>query len=66
MPNTFNIAIVGMKETGKKTYAKMLNEKYGWTIVDVEKIIGEKIAEMKEWDNFVPSNADPRSNSIHP
>jgi dephospho-CoA kinase len=44
MPNTYNVAIVGMKETGKKTYAKMLNEKYGWRIVDVEKIIGEKMA----------------------
>lgn len=43
MPKTFNIALVGMKETGKKTYAKMLNEKYGWKIVDVEKIIGDKL-----------------------
>lgn len=29
-------------------------------------MIGDKMVQMKEQDGYVPSNFDPRSNSIHP
>ena len=41
MPRGYNVAIVGPRASGKKTYARMLAEKYNWIVVDVEKIVGD-------------------------
>ena len=40
MPREYNVAIVP-RASGKKTYARMLDEKYNWIVVDVEKIGGD-------------------------
>jgi cytidylate kinase len=41
MPNTFNMAILGPKKSGKRTLANMLSSIYGWKVLDVEKIVQE-------------------------
>jgi adenylate/nucleoside-diphosphate kinase len=60
MPETYNIAIVGPRQSGKKTLANIINELYKWKIIDIEKIITDKIVDQKSWANHKPSNPEPR------
>ena len=39
MPTTYNIALLGPHAAGKRTMAKLLAERYGWTIVDLDEIV---------------------------
>lgn len=41
LKNSYNVAIIGPRLSGKKTYGKKLAEEYGWRFVDVEGMIGE-------------------------
>lgn len=56
MPKGYNVGIVGMSCTGKKTYANLLSEIYGWKVVDVEKIVGDAMEEQKNWSSYTPCN----------
>ena len=48
MPDKYKIAVIGQKGAGKKTMAAELNKKYGWKIIDVEKLIKMKVDERRE------------------
>lgn len=67
LPKSYNVAIVGPRCSGKRTVAKLLHERYGWTIVDVENIIREKVAAQRhqEQEKHLASTFDPRVNDIH-
>lgn len=56
MPKGYNVGIVGMSCTGKKTFANMLSGIYGWKVVDVERIVGEVIEEQKSCSSYLPCN----------
>ena len=56
MPKGYNVGIVGMSCTGKKTYANMLSQIYGWKVVDVERIVGEAMEEQKSSSSYTPCN----------
>jgi len=64
MPKTFNLAIIGPPGTGTEAVAEMLSQRYGWPIIDVEKMVAKKLLEMRKWPVHIPSN--PKSGSIHP
>jgi len=44
-----NIAIIGARLSGKHTQAIKLANEYGWKIVDIEKIVCEKILAQRSW-----------------
>ena len=39
MPQKYNIAIVGQRQSGKKTIAKQLSDLYGWKVVNPVQIV---------------------------
>jgi len=39
LPRTYNVAIIGPRKSGKKTFANLLAKQYGWKFIDTEKII---------------------------
>jgi YHS domain-containing protein len=41
MPQSYNLAIVGQRQAGKKSLAKILSQKYGWRIVDPVQIASD-------------------------
>lgn len=43
MPKDYRIALVGQRGAGKRTNAAELAKLYGWKVVDVEKLIKEKV-----------------------
>jgi adenylate/nucleoside-diphosphate kinase len=45
MPAQFRLGLLGPQCSGKRTQAKLLSEKYGWPIVEVEKVM-EKVVEV--------------------
>eukprot|EP00828_Plagiopyla_frontata_P023696 TRINITY_DN3029_c0_g1_i10.p1 TRINITY_DN3029_c0_g1~~TRINITY_DN3029_c0_g1_i10.p1 ORF type:complete len:1472 (-),score=263.93 TRINITY_DN3029_c0_g1_i10:1139-5554(-) len=61
MPRGYNVAVVGPKLSGKKTYARMLADKYNWIVVDVEKIVGEILSMQKGREKHISSNPDPKN-----
>jgi adenylate kinase family enzyme len=65
MPKKYTIAILGQRQSGKRTLARQLQEKYGWKIIDAHEIIAEILNRQRQMEKHVPSNMDPRSNSIH-
>ena len=46
MPDSFRLLLSGPTGSGKKTVANILHEKYGWKIVDWNKIMIRKIDEL--------------------
>ena len=47
LPKSYNVAIIGPRKSGKKTIAKLLSQHYGWTTVDIEAIVRNKIVDQK-------------------
>ena len=41
MPRKYNIAILGQRQSGKKTLANQLQQLYGWNIVDAQEIVAD-------------------------
>ena len=60
-----NLAILGPRFSGVDQQARKLAELYGWTVVDVEKIVGDKIQWQRELTEHIASNWDPRINDVH-
>ncbi|KAL4506760.1 hypothetical protein ABPG72_001181 [Tetrahymena utriculariae] len=69
LPKTYNVAIIGPRLSGKKTYGKKLAQEYGWKFVDVEGIIGEVLKWQRQQEieqgTHVPSNFEARIKDIH-
>ncbi len=58
VPNNYRISIVGPSKSGKKTIAKILNELYGWKIIDMEEIFENVKEYQKNW-------TEPELNSVY-
>ena len=58
LPRGYNIAILGMKNTGKHTFAKLLAEKYGLEVVDLPDIALRTFERQCEEESHSPSNPD--------
>lgn len=56
MPDRFRLLLSGPAGSGKKTVAKVLNEKYGWRIVDWNEIVTHKIEELRSRESHLPNN----------
>jgi hypothetical protein len=63
MPSQFRVGIMGPHMSGKHTQAKLLSEKYGWPIIEVETVMEKVVALQKLWEEHVPNN--PESGNIH-
>lgn len=61
MPCGYNVAVIGPRLSGKKTYARLLADKYNWVVVDVEKIVGEVLIKQKAREKHISSNPDPKN-----
>jgi len=56
MPDRFRLLLSGPAGCGKKTVAKVLNDKYGWRIVDWNEIVTRKIDELRSRESHLPNN----------
>lgn len=65
LPGSYSIAVVGARQSGKKSVARLLAETYGWKLVDIEGLVREKIGWQKGQEKHVASTFDPRVNDIH-
>jgi len=65
MPKRYNISLQGARGSGKHTIAKLLSQKYGWKIIDPIEIVAKTLEKQKNFEKHIPSNWDPKSNSIH-
>lgn len=69
LPKTYNIAIIGPRQSGKKTIGRRLAHEYGLRLVDIEKTIGDVLEQQRnqemEVGSHIPSNFDPRVNDVH-
>ncbi|EGR31735.1 hypothetical protein IMG5_103090 [Ichthyophthirius multifiliis] len=69
LPKTYNIAIIGPRQSGKKTMANKLADQYGFLVVDLEAIIGEILEWQKQQEieigQHIVSNFDSKINHIH-
>ena len=54
MPKEYRVAIVGQKGAGKKTQAAELAKMYGWKVIDLEKMITQRLEEYKKEKSKAP------------
>jgi len=59
MPNVFRILMLGPKGAGKHTQAKLLNETYGWKIVDFKELVRSRVEELMKSEGHIPNNPLP-------
>jgi YHS domain-containing protein len=59
MPNVFRILMLGPKGAGKHSQAKLLNEAYGWKIVDFKELVRSRLEELMKAEGHVPNNPLP-------
>jgi shikimate kinase len=65
MPERYNLSLLGPRGCGKRTIATALAALYGWKIIDPVAIVAKTLEKQKKFEKHVPSNWDPKSNSIH-
>lgn len=53
---TYTVSVLGPHMSGKNAVAEFLEKKYGWKVINVEKLIAHKLDEMRNWEQFTPSN----------
>ena len=45
--------------------AQQLAAQYGWKVIDPVEIVAKTLEKQKKFEKHVPSNWDPKSNSVH-
>ena len=63
MPQNYRVGIVGPPCCGKKTIANMLNERYGWQVLDLDSIYSNVIVGQKA-EVAKPKPANPEGGKI--
>ena len=56
MPDDYRVLILGPIGAGVKTQTRAMNELYGWRIVDFNKIVRDKLAEIMALPIKPPNN----------
>lgn len=56
MPKNFRILMLGPKGVGKHTQSKLLEEFYGWRLVDFNTIVQKKLGEIIKMRDKPPNN----------
>lgn len=56
MPDDYRLLILGPRGAGVKQQAQNLNDKYGWRVVDFNKIVRDKLAEIMALPVKPPNN----------
>eukprot|EP00825_Cyclidium_porcatum_P011085 TRINITY_DN1566_c0_g1_i6.p1 TRINITY_DN1566_c0_g1~~TRINITY_DN1566_c0_g1_i6.p1 ORF type:complete len:1401 (+),score=376.97 TRINITY_DN1566_c0_g1_i6:144-4346(+) len=68
LPQTYNVAIIGPRKSGKRTFGEKLCQEYGWKKVDIQQMITQVISEQKQQEvtgGHIPSNFEPKVNNVH-